>query len=164
MFESEASGSVSAFGEFGTAIGEVTGSFLFNKPEDGLDITITMDLTRIIELATEITGELASAATSLSLGLLDSADAFMTAMTLSNPDCNPNEAFSVADGPDFSDTCTTTATFTFSDLAAGEYTLTFGSNSSVDLVAIPIPAAFGLFGLGLAALGLGKRLRRGSVA
>lgn len=160
MFSSEASGSVSAPGDFGTAIGEVTGSFEFFNPTDGLEIVIMIELTRMIDLATDLVGELASGATSLSLGLVNDIGTFMSVMSLSDPDCDPNEAFSVVDGADFSDTCTTTATYTFSGLPAGDYTLTFGSNSSVDLVAVPVPAAFGLFGLGLAALGFRNKLRR----
>jgi len=55
-------------------------------------------------------------------------------ISLSDPTCDPNAAFSVNGGDDFSDTCTTTATFTFAPLPAGDFTLTFASNSSVDLV------------------------------
>jgi hypothetical protein len=159
-FASEASGSVDGVGEFGNAIGEVTGSFEFFNPTEGLAITIVMELTRIFGLTTDFNGELASAATSLSLALLNT-DPFLPLLTLSNPGCDPNAAFSVANGADYSNSCSTLATFVFEDLPEGFYTLTFASNSSVDVVSnVPVPAAFGLFGLGLAGLGWKAKGRR----
>ncbi|WP_425409707.1 PEP-CTERM sorting domain-containing protein [Hyphococcus sp.] len=155
FFSSESAGSVSDPGEFGNAIGEVTGSFEFTNEIDGLTLTIVTQLTRSFDLATDFTGELASGATSLSLALLNTV-AFLPTVQFSNPSCDPNAAFSVSNGDSFSDTCTTMATYVFENLPAGIYTLTFASNSSVDVVSeiaeVPVPAAFGLFALGLAGL------------
>lgn len=163
-FMSEASGSLPTGGGFGSAIGEVTGSFEFTNPEDGLSLTIVTELTRMFDLSTETGLELASAATSLSLALLNDI-AFLPMVTLSNPDCAPNAAFSVSNGDAFSDSCTTMATFLFENLPEGDYTLTFASNSSIDVVSeIPVPAAAGLFGLGMTALGWKTRRRKKTTA
>lgn len=165
-FSSEASGSV-AGADFGTALGEVTGSFDFTNDTAGLVITLIMDLTRTFNLSTDLAGELASGATAISLAILDEAGlTILPTILLSDPTCDPNAAFSVSDGASFSGSCTTNATFGFAPLAVGNYTLTFASNSSVDVVGaeVPIPAAFGLFGLGAAALGAARRLRRQKAA
>lgn len=159
-FMSEASGTIGGV-SFGSAIGEVTGSFEFTNPDDGLAITIMTELTRMFDFSTDIAGDLASGATSLSLALLNEVGFFLPMVTLSDPSCDPNAAFSVTDGADFANTCSTMATYLFEDLPAGVYTLTFASNSSVDVVSnIPVPAAVGLFGMGLAALGWRARRRK----
>ena len=163
-FMSQAGGEITGAG-FGSAIGEVTGSFEFFNPEDDLSITIMADFFRAFDLATDFSADLASGGTSLSLALLNDVGFFLPVILLSNAACDMNAAFSVADGDSFSDSCSTSATFTFEDLPAGAYTLTFASNSSVDIVSeVPIPAAFGLFGLGLGALGWNARRKQRSAA
>ena len=162
-FMTEADGSV-GFGEFGTAIGEVTGTFDFTNTVAGTIIEIIMDLTQVFNLETGVVGDTASGATSIALSILTATGVLLPTISLSDPTCNPNAAFSVTDGDTFSSSCTGTATFTFAALETGDFTLTFASNSSVDLVgAIPIPGAVGLFGLGvlgLALFGVTTRPRR----
>lgn len=159
-FMSEASGILAGVGEFGAAVGDVAGDFVFSNPNDDLEIVVMMELTRMFALATEFAGDMASGATSLSLMLLSEMGAILPMVAFGDPSCDASAIVSVSGGADFSDSCSTTATFTFAGLAAGDYTLTIDSSSSVELVSqVPVPAAFGLFGLGLIVLGLRRKIR-----
>lgn len=156
-FSTEASASA-APGDFGSALGEVTGFFEFTNSVAGTVIEIIIGLTQSFDLDTDHVGDIASGSTSLSLAIFGPAGPFLPTLGLSDPTCDPNAAFSVVDGGSFSRTCATSATFTFPALDPGDYMFTFASDSSVDVLsAIPLPGSLSLFGLGLAGLVFGSR-------
>lgn len=164
-FDTQADGTVSG-GSFGSATGRVTGSLVFTNSVANSVLAIVIDYTRIFDLETDVTGDLSSGRTALTIGIADSLGTqFVPTITLSDPACDANATFTAANGGSFTDTCTGTVSFAFDPLAIGDFTLTFGASSNIDVVAgdddieTPAPGALALFGLGLAAVGLRRRAR-----
>lgn len=155
-FSTEADGSVLPM-EFGSANGELTGTFDFTNTVVGTIIEIVMDLTQAFNLETDVVGDTASGATSIAFSILTATGVLLPTISLSDPTCDPNAAIAVTDGDTFSSSCTGTATFTFVPLAVGDFTLTFASTSGIDLVAVPIPGALSLLLAGLVGLGFAAR-------
>lgn len=146
--------------DFAVANGETSSSFAF-RAAAGTIISITLDALQQIMLETDFEGETAIAATSLDWSI---TDGIQVNPTVSGP-FDLNTSISRSDGDDFMIDRSGTFTFSFLALAGGRYTLSFTHGAGIDVNAedvvdiVPAPAALGVFGLGLAGIGLARRRR-----
>lgn len=159
-------GSINTLGAFGSAIADGVVAWTFNVQSPGTVVTAVFDLTRMFNLDTDISGEIAAAATSITVGILGGVGEALPIRTLSAGGCDPNFAASVANGNGYSNTCSAQASFVFPALDVGDYTLTVKTISNIDVSAVPLPGAAWLFGAGVAgaAFASGKKRKPAKTA
>lgn len=126
----------------------------------GTVVTVSIDFSRIFDLRTDQVGEVAVGTGTITATLTNVTTNQVVAFSITG--FNPSASNSVSDGDDFQLTDGGTVLFTWSPVVTpGNYTLNVAERTTTDVRSavtdVPAPAALGLFGLGLVALGAARR-------